>query len=166
MDFYEEERYWEEKEADSIVMEPAALLSQMERFILGHNTCALATGAGEFVRCTPIEYTYMDGCFWLLTEGGLKFRALRENKQVCLAIFDPYQGFASVAGMQVSGSAEMVKPWSEAYLRLLKQKGLSPDALKKQPRALRLIKIKPSRIDFLNAAFKELGVSTRQHLLF
>lgn len=59
----------------------------MEEYILANKTCALATGAGEFVRCTPIEYTYHHGAFWMFSEGGEKFAALEKNKNVCLAIF-------------------------------------------------------------------------------
>ena len=35
----------------------------IEDYIQRGNTCALATGAGDYVRCTPIEYSYHDGCF-------------------------------------------------------------------------------------------------------
>ena len=29
----------------------------LEEYIRANNTCALATGAGSYVRCTPIEYS-------------------------------------------------------------------------------------------------------------
>lgn len=56
-------RYWEEKDADSVKLEKAELQARIEAYILTNNTCALATGTGDYVRCTPIEYSYHDGCF-------------------------------------------------------------------------------------------------------
>ena len=58
-------RYWEEKDAASVKVERDVLWHMAEEYILANNTCALATGAGDYVRCTPIEYSWMkaaSGC--------------------------------------------------------------------------------------------------------
>ena len=94
-------RYWEEKDADSVKLEPGKLRSMVEEYIQSNNTCALATGTGDYVRCTPIEYSWHDGCFWMFSEGGKKFIGLEKNPHVCLAIYDRYEGFGSLHGMQV-----------------------------------------------------------------
>ena len=86
MDYQKAASYWTEKEEKAAQMDHDMLLAEIEKFIMEHNTCALATGCGDFVRCTPIEYNYKDGRFWLFSEGGLKFHALENNKNVCLAI--------------------------------------------------------------------------------
>ena len=52
--------YWKKKDAESVKLDEAKLKKAVEKYILANKTCALATGAGEFVRCTPIEYTYQD----------------------------------------------------------------------------------------------------------
>ena len=166
MDYRKATSYWEEKEAHAVKMEHGALLQEMEKFILAHNTCALATGCGDFVRCTPIEYSYKDGFFWLLTEGGLKFRALEGNKNVSLAIFDGYTGFSQLGGMQIAGTAELVEPWSAEYLELFEFKKLSVENMKKLPVTLHLIKITPRCIDFLSSEFKKSGFDSRQQLCF
>ena len=44
-----------------------------------------------------------DSSFWMFSEGGLKFFALERNENVCLAIYDPYDGFGKLDGMQVTG---------------------------------------------------------------
>lgn len=44
------------------------------------------------MRCTPIEYSYHDGRFWMFSEGGEKFIGLEKNENVCLAIYDKYDG--------------------------------------------------------------------------
>ena len=90
-------------------------------FIQEHKVCALATGSGEYVRCTPIEYNFVDGAFYLFSEGGMKFKGLKDNKNVCLAIFDAGDkvGFGELHSAQISGAAEIVEPFSEEYLKLL-----------------------------------------------
>lgn len=119
MNYQEAASYWEQKDAQTTQMDRNSLLKEIEKFILAHNTCALATGFGDFVRCTPIEYNYYSGKFWLFSEGGFKFKALKNNKNVCLAIYDPYTGFDKLGGMQVVGKAALVEPWSQEYLNLL-----------------------------------------------
>lgn len=166
MDYQKAASYWEEKEADAVQMDRTALLDETEQFILAHNTCALATGCGDFVRCTPIEYSYLDEKFWILSEGGLKFHALEGNKNVCLAIFDSFTGFGQLGGMQVTGTAEVIEPWSEEYLHLLAFRKIPPENLKKLPHTMYLIKITPVRIDFVKSAFKKLGFDYRQYITF
>lgn len=146
-------------------MERGALVQEVEEFIAARNTCALATaGLDGFVRCTPIEYTYMDGAFWMLSEGGLKFRALESNRNVCLAIYDAYQGFGKLNGMQVTGTAQIVEPWSDEYLALLEYKGIDAERLRKMPVEMHLIKVVPTAIDILSSSLKDLGYDSRQHL--
>ena len=165
MDYKKAAAYWTEKEADSKKLDQQNLVKEIENFITTHNTCALATAdLSGFVRCTPIEYTYMDGCFWLLSEGGLKFKGLEVNKNVCLAIYDAYEGFGKLGGMQVNGTAEIIEPWSEEYLALLAYKKIPADSLKKMSVEMHLIRIRPRAIDFLNSSFKEQGADSRQHL--
>ncbi len=164
MDYEKAASYWEEKDRESAAMDRDMLLREIEQFAEAHNMCALATGCEEFIRCTPIEYTYWNGAFWLLSEGGMKFRALQKNKKVGLAIFDGYSGFHALAGMQVMGTAEMVEPWSEAYLGVLANKKIPAENLRKLSHTMYCIKITPIRIDFLCSEFKKMGFDSRQSL--
>lgn len=166
MDYEKAAVYWEEKDKEAVQMDREELWKAMRQFIDVHNTCALACGGGRSIRCTPIEYVYKDGCFWMLSEGGLKFRALKENDNVCIAIYDDYEGFGKLAGMQVTGTAEIVEPWSAEYLELLSYKHIKPEKLKKLPCTMHLIKIRPERIDFLCSQFQKDGYDSRQHLIF
>lgn len=158
-------KYWQRIDEKSRKMEKAALLAAVNEYIAKNNTCALATGAGDFVRCTPIEYSYHDGAFWLFSEGGEKFIALEKNKNVCLAIYEKYGGFAGIKGMQVMGVAEIVDPFSPEYVAAAEFKKIPLDVLKKLPEPMALIKITPQRIDFLNSDFKKDGYSSRQELI-
>lgn len=72
-------RYWEEKDAVSVKLEPGKLRAMAEEYIRANNTCALATGTGDYVRCTPIEYGWHDGSFWMFSEGGKSSSDLRRT---------------------------------------------------------------------------------------
>lgn len=158
-------RYWDEKDADSVKLEKGRLLAVLEDYINENNTCALATGTGEYVRCTPIEYSYHDGCFWMFSEGGKKFIGLAENPHVCLAIFDRYEGFGKLHGVQVMGRAEMVEPFSPDYNAHAAAQKIPLAALRKLPSPMHLIRVTPTRIDCLFSEFKKLGCASRQTLV-
>lgn len=158
--------YWKQKDAQAVKVDRETLQKEIEAYIQENNTCALATGAGEFVRCTPVEYSYHDGAFWIFSEGGEKFVALEKNKNVCLVIFDKYQGFGNLKGMQVTGKAVMPEYFSEEYVHAAELRKIPVAALKKLPHPMNLIKIIPDKIEFTNSEFKKAGADSRQVLQF
>ena len=160
----EAESYWTSREAESKRMPEGELRTAIEAFLASHNTCALACGAGDFVRCTPLEYAYRDGAFWIFSEGGLKFRALRRNANVSLAVFEPYSGFGGLESAQVTGTAAIVDPNDPAFAQAAAEKGIPADMLDRMRSRLHLIKVVPSRIDYLCSALKERGYDPRQWL--
>lgn len=164
--FEEAADYWQKKDATGKKLSREALLTVMEEYIEANNTCALATGFGTFVRCTPIEYSYHDGAFWMFSEGGLKFLALERNKNVCLAIFDRFNGFGKLNGMQVTGIAEIVEPFCDEYVKAANFKKIPLDTLRKLPTPMHLIKITPKHIDFIHSGFRQQGFDVRQALDF
>jgi hypothetical protein len=68
--------------------------------------------------------------------------------------------------MQVTGVAKMIEPFSEEYNTIVEYKKLPIEGLKKLSHPLYLIQITPTRIDFLNSDFKEMGYSSRQFIEF
>lgn len=52
------------------------------------------------MRCTPIEYSYHDEKFRMFSEVGEKFTGLEKNDNVCLAIYDKYDGFGNFKSIQ------------------------------------------------------------------
>ena len=162
MDFKKAANYWLKKDEKSIRMNKNELLTHIEKFIMAHNTCALATGYDDFIRCTPIEYNYKEGSLWLFSEGGMKFRALENNKNVCLAIFDNYTRFGQIGGMQITGRVEIVEPWTDEYMKLLEFKKMNVERLRQLTVTLYLMKVIPTQIDFLNSEFTQLGFTSRQ----
>lgn len=165
-EYQEASEYWNRKDAESVKMERSELLRVSEDYIQANNTCAFATGCGSFVRCTPIEYSYRDGAFWLFSEGGQKFVALENNHNVCMAIYDKYEGMEKLKGMQITGTAEIIEPFSEEYIKIAEYKKISVAALKKLQHPMNLIRIIPLRIDFLNSEFKKKGYASRQFIEF
>ena len=49
-----------------------ALKARIDAFLEAHNTLALATGCGKWVRCTPLEYLRVDITRYELLDGALR----------------------------------------------------------------------------------------------
>jgi len=157
--------FWEAKESSAKKMPEAMLKEKVAKFLEQHNTCALATGGGKTIRCTPLEYTYFNKCIYILSEGGLKFRGLKESDAVCVAVYETYSGgFGKLNGMQISGKAVIVEGGSDEYSSLLNFKKIPLAAIQQLTHPMYCIKIIPSRIDYLCTAFKEDGFDARQTL--
>lgn len=157
-------QYWNNKEQ---VVAPEEMLKQrVYEYIDANNTCALATGTGDYVRCTPIEYSFHDDKFWLFSEGGEKFIGLEKNKNVCLAIYDKYDGFGKLKSLQVMGKAEIIEPFSDIYNAHAKYKKIPIAALKKLESPMNLICVTPIKIEVLFSDLKNDGYSSRQTLEF
>lgn len=145
------------------VMLKKELDDEINKFIEIHNTCALATGSGDFVRNTPMEYIYYKNNFYFISEGGFKFKGILQNPNVCIAIFNSYTSMNELKGLQISGKSEIVPCWNEEYIELMNYRGLNIEALKKLPVNLNLIKVFPEVFEFLNVDFKEKGMDSKQY---
>ena len=158
--------FWIEQQKTAVHMDRAAAFAHIENFIRNHNTCALATGYGDYVRATPIEYTYMDGCFYLYSEGGAKFRGLEKNKNVSLAIFEYYGDVRDSHGLQVMGEAELYPPRCELFKKVLAFKGIPYDVMKAAKVDVCLIKITPKEYEMYDTDFVKEGFDVRQIVRF
>lgn len=141
----------------------------VEEFLCNNAVCALATGTGDCVRCTPLEYSFHDGQFWIFTEGGEKFIGLETNKNVSLAVFEKNPDFAELKSVQVMGTAKLIEPMSAEYIAHAKYKKIPVAALQKladQGNPMHLLCITPIRMDVLFSDFKKQGYDSRQKLDF
>lgn len=145
------------KKADGQVVYDAAV-----KVFLDNKNCALATGHGDFVRCTPVDYTFHDGAFWVFTEGGMKFYALEHNKNVSLSIYDRNGDFGTMLSVQVMGKAELIEPFSDEYVRNAELRKIPIETLKKLTYPMYLLKIVPEEIILLDSQFKKQGLDSRQ----
>lgn len=134
------------------------------KYLSEHNTCALCTGTQDFVRATPLEYLVKDKDLFIMTEGGMKFYGILQNKNVCIAIFESYKGMGKLRGMQITGTAERVEPFSEEYNDIIRQRNLKIEMVKSLPVRMNIIKIKVSKIEYLNSDFKKKGYDNSQVL--
>jgi hypothetical protein len=162
--FKEAADYWNKKERTEMPQE--ALKQAIDAYVNANNTCALATGTGDYVRCTPIEYSFHDGKFWMFSEGGEKFIGLEKNANVCLAIYDKYDGFGNLKSVQIMGKAEMVEPFSDAYNAHASYKKIPLTVLQKLDSAMNLICVTPVKFEALFSDFKKDGYSSRQTLKY
>ncbi len=143
-------------------MEEASLQDRIESFILSHNTLALATSTDDYVRCTPLEYIYEGGQFYIITEGGNKFRGIIDNGRVSASVFDAFDANSETKGLQFHADARVVPIGSEEYLNILAMKGVTEEALSQMPIILFVIKITPLRFEFLDISLKHEGFDAHQ----
>ena len=165
MDYESASQFWIKKDQEDVKMKEDDLKKAIEDYVTHHKVCALACASGDFVRNTPIEYIYVDGSFYMFSEGGLKFKALKDNKHVCLAIFETNASFRGLSGLQVTGVAEMIEPFNEEYVKVVEARKIPLEALKKLETPMNLIKVVPQVYDFLNSDFKKEGYGPRQQLI-
>lgn len=138
------------------------LLAAIGKYVTNHNTLALATASDGYVRCTPLEYIFANEAFYIITEGGFKFRGILQNDKVSAAIFDPYTDMSDITGLQIYGTSELIGRDTDEYRQILAMKNVTPEMLDTLPSALFLVKIKPLKYDFLNSEFKKQGFDSRQ----
>ncbi len=159
--------FWNAKERNAMPVEQ--LKTVVEEFLSTSSVCALATGVNDYVRCTPLEYSYHDGKFWIFTEGGEKFIGLEKNKNVSLAVFDKNPDFGELKSVQVMGTARLIEPMSAEYVAHAEYKKVPVTALQKladQGHPMHLLCIEPVRMDVLFSEFKKQGYDSRQKLDF
>jgi menaquinone-dependent protoporphyrinogen IX oxidase len=156
-------------EAGLKVLPPAEVKAAIEDFLQKHNTGALCTGHREIVRATPIEYRYQDGHCYFMTEGGEKFAGILANRQVNIAVFDPYKGPSTVAGMVLTGEVTDIlsDPLSEDYKKVCIPWKFNPQKLATaRPYVLNGLVVKLSKAEFFWAGFEQAGSYIKQFYRF
>ncbi len=147
-------------------MDRDAALEHIKNFIRNHNTCGFATGTGDYIRCTPIEYTFMNDEFWFVSEGGSKFIGLEKNKNVSLAIFEYYGDVKDSHGLQVMGKAVLYDRESEELKKLLAFKGIPFDAVKAARVEVAVVRVIPEVYEMYDTDFVKQGYDVRQIVRF
>lgn len=151
-------------ESSSKKLDNYVLKKAIDEYVSSKNTCTLTSGICEFIRSTPIEYLYVNGCFYFFTEGGLKFKGILQNSNVSICIYDDYSGMLNLKGLQVSGKAELISIGSDEYKEILEVKKLKFENIENLPVNLNLLKVYPVKFEFLNSDFKKFGVDAKQIL--
>ncbi len=162
IDYNHFQNFWIEQQKNAVHMDTEKAYEHIKNFIRNHNTCGFATGYGDYIRCTPIEYTYMDDEFWFVSEGGSKFIGLEKNKNVSLAIFEYYGDVKDSHGLQVMGKAELYDNQSEEFKKLLAFKGIPYDVVKAAKVEVALVRVIPSVFEMYDTDFVKEGFDVRQ----
>jgi general stress protein 26 len=84
------------------------LKKKIVEFLAGNKICTLATCLNNIPRSTPLRYRSKDLTIYILTEGGMKVKNIRENPAVSVSLYGDYSGFQSVKGLQIWGKAEII----------------------------------------------------------
>jgi hypothetical protein len=112
-----------------------------------------------------VEFFPLGATLYILTEGGKKIENIRNNPLVSLSVHGHFSGWASVRGLQISGTAEIGTQGSgiftegtEAYR---KRRRLKSAVL---PDFMHVIKVRPRKIEYIDATLEERGFSIRQEL--
>ena len=142
------------------------VLQAMETFLHAHNTCALATGWGENVHSTPIEYIYHQGKLYMFSEGGRKFAYLYRNRYASVSIFDPFTDFQTIGGLQIDGTARFIEPEDEEYAGIAAARGLTLEKINKMAVMLHVIEITPHKARFLWGGFMKEHKAPSQIYVF
>lgn len=156
------ESFWTRKGEAEKKMDSGAVYSWINDFLSAHKVLALATAAEDFVRCTPLEYTWHDDALWIFTEGGMKFRALRKNKNVAAAIYEANPSFGGLKSLQIEGTIEILELYSEEYNQAAAFRKIPLETLQKLEEPMWLLKIVPTEVTCLNSDFKKDGFGSRQ----
>jgi nitroimidazol reductase NimA-like FMN-containing flavoprotein (pyridoxamine 5'-phosphate oxidase superfamily) len=77
-------------------------------FLDEHVICTLATCSENVPRSTPVRYRNRGLTIYVLAEGGMKVKNIRENPRVSVSLYGHYTGFQSVRGLQLWGKAEVL----------------------------------------------------------
>ena len=160
------QNFWTEQQKTAVHMDRDAAYAHIQNFIRSHNTCGFATGYGTYIRCTPIEYTYMNDEFWFVSEGGNKFIGLEKNRNVSLAIFEYYGDVKDSHGLQVMGTAELYDCWSDEFKKLLAFKGIPFDVMKAAKVEVAVVRVIPSVFEMYDTDFVKEGYDIRQIVRF
>lgn len=139
-----------------------ALKERIDAFILRHDACALACASDGFVRNTALDFRYVDGIFYIATEGGQKFNAILRSPLASLLIYDsPKQG-GNVTSVQVTGRVRRLPMWSREYVEALERTWGNVEQRKQSLVRLNIIQIIPERMEYFSYTLRGEGVDLKE----
>ncbi|MBW2221301.1 MAG: pyridoxamine 5'-phosphate oxidase family protein [Deltaproteobacteria bacterium] len=133
------------------------LKKKIVEFLAGNKICTLATCLNNIPRSTPLRYRSKDLTIYILTEGGMKVKNIRENPAVSVSLYGDYSGFQSVKGLQIWGKAEIIDPEegdkyrkARKLINVEEREDLKKLGIKDVRPDMKIIKIETERARFLS----------------
>lgn len=127
--------------------------------------CVIATCSDNIPRASTVEYFPMATTIYILTEGGVKIENIIHNPNVSVAIHAPFAGWQTVKGVQMTGIAEIGRRGSSVYEEGLDAFNRRRGHIGTVPDIMSIIKVKPSKIEYLDAALGNKGFKVRHTLV-
>ncbi|MTI49547.1 pyridoxamine 5'-phosphate oxidase family protein [Sporosalibacterium faouarense] len=130
-------------------MQAQELKGIVSSFLQEHRQASLATTFNNKPRTSPVEYFVgEDMSLYIISAGGSKFDAIRENPNVCLLVNTEFINHRQIKGVQIFGNA---KTSDEDSNIISEAKNYSPEPYLLDNHLLKVIKIKPEEIVYLNS---------------
>jgi nitroimidazol reductase NimA-like FMN-containing flavoprotein (pyridoxamine 5'-phosphate oxidase superfamily) len=140
-------------------LSPDELRKAIAAFLEENVICTLATCSDNIPRSTPVRYRSRGLTLYILAEGGMKVKNIRDNPRVSVSLYGAYSDFMSVKGLQLWGSASIIEPeevnsYREAVAAVdpAGREDLKKLGLDKIQHNLKAIKIVVERARYLNIA--------------
>jgi len=150
-------------------MERKLVKQELEHLIVDllreESLCVIATCSGNVPRASTVEYFPIATTIYILTEGGVKIENIIHNPNVSIAIHASFAGWQSVRGVQITGIAEIGRRGSNAYEEGLDAFNKRRGRISTVPAIMSIIKVKPSKIEYLDAALRNKGFKVRHTLV-
>lgn len=134
-------------------------------FLKEQSLCVIATCSDNIPRASTVEYFPMATTIYILTEGGVKIENIIHNPNVSVAIHAPFAGWQTVKGVQMTGIAEIGRSGSSVYEEGLDAFNRRRGHIGTVPDIMSIIKVKPSKIEYLDAALGNKGFKVRHTLV-
>ena len=143
-------------------MSSQALSEEIEHFLMEHKDAALGTCMNQKPRVSPVQYFLgADLELFILSAGGDKFKAIKENPNVCLLVNTEFITHRKIKGVQIFGTATTSLENNDLFDEAM-QFYPDPNMMNFNREDLKVIKIVPEEIVYLNAI--EDGDRTKQIL--
>jgi hypothetical protein len=142
---------------------------ELDRFIddllKEQSLCAIATCSDNVPRASTVEYFPIATTIYILTEGGMKIENIIHNPNVSIAIHAPFAGWKTVRGIQITGIAEIGRRGSSIYEEGLEAFNKRRGQISTVPNIMSIIKVKPSKIEYIDTTLGNKGFKVRHTLL-
>ena len=127
--------------------------------------CVIATCSDNVPRASTVEYFPMATTIYILTEGGVKIENIIHNPNVSIAVHAPFAGWQTVRGVQITGIAEIGRRGSSVYEEGLDAFNRRRGHIGTVPDIISIIKVKPDKIEYLDASLGNKGFKVRHTLI-
>lgn len=120
-------------------------------FLKEHKSGSLATCMNNIPRSSPVQFFVGDNMnIYILSAGGEKFKAIKENPNVCLLVNTDYIDFRQIKGVQIFGTATTSLMDPHLYQEA-KDEYQKSYILEHEKDNLKVIKIVPEEIVYLDS---------------